>query len=384
MSGTNRDAMKLRSDAVAIWQAGVDAVGGYNCVRNALSALKPDKPDRIIGVGKASVEMCLGALSWFDDTVPVLAVTKKGHAASGGQADLPEDMSVMEAGHPVPDGDSVRGGEALLEAVRAMGSDETLLLLVSGGASALAEVPRDGFSLGDIQAENRRMLAEGLDIHAINTRRKQFSQIKGGGLLDAFGGRKCLVLLMSDVVGDSISAIGSGIGLHRDDPRFESHVIASNAVARTASASKAGELGWPVVMQGEELHGDVMEVAARVGSLIRSASGGCVILGGEPTVVLPANPGRGGRNQALALALSRELSGCKGLCVLVAGTDGTDGPTDAAGGFADGEVWFGNGGGEKALERADAGNWLEAAGALYVTGPTGTNVMDLLVAIKLD
>jgi hydroxypyruvate reductase len=107
---------------------------------------------------------------------------------------------------------------------------------------------------------------------------------------------------------------------------------------------------------------------------------GALILGGEPTVILPENPGRGGRNQALALALSREIAGLPGLAVVVGGTDGSDGPTDAAGGIVDGATW--GPGAEDALARADSGTFLETRGALLVTGPTGTNVMDLLVAVK--
>jgi hydroxypyruvate reductase len=267
-----------------------------------------------------------------------------------------------------------------------MKAGQSLLLLVSGGASALAEVPQQGFGLEALRAENAKLLASGLDIHAVNARRREFSRIKGGGLLSHFSGARADVLAISDVSGDDIAVIGSGIGACPPTPGFKcrTRIVASNAIARQSAAAQAGVLGMPVFANEENLYGDVYIVAKRLGVAIRNQAPGVAIHGGEPTVMLPESPGEGGRNQALALALAREIDGLENVCVLVAGTDGTDGPTEAAGGIVTGQSWALLPGGDDALERADAGTWLKQAGCLFVTGPTGTNVMDLMVVVRAD
>jgi len=190
------------------------------------------------------------------------------------------------------------------------------------------------------------------------------------------------VLAISDVPGDDLAVIGSGIGCAPDghDFAFQARIVASNTSAREAAAQAARGLGVEVLACEEALHDDLEALAETIGSRVRKMGTGVMILGGEPTVVLPPNPGQGGRNQALALALAREISGAKDLTILVAGTDGSDGPTDAAGAFVDGGTW--GPGAAKALEAADSGRYLDARGALLRTGPTGTNVMDLLVALR--
>ncbi|MCB1462362.1 MAG: DUF4147 domain-containing protein [Nitratireductor sp.] len=377
---------ETRHAAERIWRAGVAAVGGRQSVRAALSTDNVPTPDLVLAVGKAAVPMALAALAHFGAAIPALAVTKYGHdeASGGEEIAFRRNLRIIEAAHPVPDANSLAGGAALLEAVQATGKSQSLLLLVSGGASALAEVPQEGFDLGTLRAENAKLLASGLDIHAINTRRRTLSRIKGGGLLSHFAGRRADVLAISDVEGDDISVIGSGIGACPAGANFDCRprIVASNAIAREAASAEAAALDLEVVASEESLHGDVYQVARRLGAAIRDQAAGVAIHGGEPTVVLPDQPGEGGRNQALALALAREIDGMTGVCVLVAGTDGTDGPTDAAGGIVTGESWASLAGGEAALERADAGTWLRQAGALFVTGPTGTNVMDMAVVVK--
>jgi hydroxypyruvate reductase len=371
---------RLREIAESIWRAGVAAVDGRRCVAAALAENAPPLPDWILAVGKAAPAMAEAALAHYGISIPCLIVTKYSH---WGGAPAGANVRVIEAGHPVPDGNSLAGGRALFEAIVGMAADSRLLLLVSGGASALAEHLIDGMTLEMLRAENARMLAAGWDIHAINARRKQISRIKGGGLLSNFSGRHAAVLAISDVEGDDIGVIGSGIGAApagMSDGRYSGRIVASNAIARQAAAQMARDLGLQVQINEEALYDDVLACAASIGPRLRAMAPGCAIFGGEPTVTLPEQPGEGGRNQALALALAREIRGMADFCVLAAGTDGSDGPTDAAGAFADGQTW-GDGAAE-ALANADSGRFLREHGDRFAPGPTGTNVMDLVVAVR--
>jgi hydroxypyruvate reductase len=356
----------------------VAAVEGRQAVVRSLDAAPIPRPDLVLAVGKAAVPMTRAALDAFGE-VPALAVTKHGHGA-----DAPPGLELIEAGHPLPDAGSLRAGAALLSRVAACGAGDHLLLLVSGGASALAEAPVDGLTLDDLAAETRRLLASGADIATMNARRRQLSRIKGGRLLEAFRGARVTVLAISDVQGDDIAVIGSGIGLVPAGAAFshETRIVASNALARRAVAAEAEALGLPVHSDEESLYRDVGEAAAMIGARLRDGPPGLHVWGGEPTVVLPERPGHGGRNQALALLIAREIAGRDGISVLVAGTDGTDGPTDAAGAFADGATW--GAGAQDALDAADSGTWLEARGLLFAPGPTGTNVMDLALGLVED
>lgn len=365
--------MVPRDTALALWRVGVAAVDGYAATGAALEGIAPD---RILAVGKAAGAMARAALARFPG-VPALVVTKDGHGEG-----LPPDVEVIEAAHPVPDARSLRGGAALREAVEAMAPGSELLLLVSGGASSLAEDLVPGKGLDDLAALNRRLLAQGLDITAMNAKRRELSRIKGGGLLSHFRGARVRVLAVSDVPGDDIAVIGSGIGAAPPAPAFayDARIVASNAHARLAAGDAARTQGIAVLEEGEALHDDMHALARCWGPRIRAMAPGAIILGGEPTVVLPEHPGRGGRNQALALALAREIEGTADITVVVGGTDGTDGPTEAAGGIVTGSTW--GPGAEDALARADSGSYLAAQDALLVTGPTGTNVMDLLIALR--
>jgi glycerate 2-kinase len=365
--------MDARDQAIALWRAGVAAVDGYAATA---AALEGAAPDRIIAVGKAAGAMARAALARWGD-VPALVVTKDGHG--GG---LPDRVQLIEAAHPVPDARSLAAGRALRQDVESMAPGSSLLLLVSGGASALAEDPVEGATLEDLAALNRRLLAAGLDIVAMNARRRGMSRIKGGGLLARFRGARVRVLAISDVPGDDLNVIGSGIGAAPEAAGFDfaARIVASNAIARAACGATAQRAGLNLLENQEALHDDLDVLAARWGPRLRNMGTGVMVLGGEPTVVLPENPGRGGRNQALALALAQQIAGVDGLHVVVGGTDGSDGPTDAAGAIVDGTTW--GPGANEALARADSGTWLDRRGALLVTGPTGTNVMDLLVAVR--
>lgn len=366
-----------------IWWAGVDRVRGYECVDQALNANSGFVPTKIAAVGKAASSMMRAALDRYGGSVSALVVTKYDHS----EKELGDfsNLDVIEAAHPVPDENSLRGGEALLDFVKSAGENDALLLLVSGGASSLAECLPAQIDLDQLQSLNEQMLAEGLDIHAINAKRREISLIKGGKLLSYFNGRSVKVLAISDVERDSIDVIGSGIGARPQldtSGLIDAEIIASNYIARDACEAKAEALDMDVIVNSENLYGDVFEVASSCGETVKRGAPGLYVFGGEPTTILPENPGEGGRNQALAVAMAKEVAGEKNITLLAAGTDGSDGPTGSAGGIVTGNSWADTDGGQVALDMANSGEWLQAAGGLFVTGPTGTNVMDLMLVLK--
>jgi glycerate 2-kinase len=363
--------MTHSTDIEAIWWAGVNAVQGKASVSTAISTHNIARPDYVISVGKAAASMAAAAHACFGE-IPAIIVTKYGHTI-----DAPAHAAVIEAAHPVPDQASLSAGHALIQAVANCPAGSHLLFLVSGGASSLAEVLPNHMSLEDLATQTQALLASGQDIHAMNALRKDVSLIKGGKLLAGFKGAKVTTLAISDVEGEDLGIIGSGIGAAPKTHSFEftSHIVASNQIARQAAVSA---LDHPPLANSETLYENITVLAPKIAARLRASQNGIHIMGGEPTVILPSNPGQGGRNMALALMIAQEIAGTTGIRVLVAGTDGTDGPTDAAGAIVDGDTWDDSG--AKALERADAAPWLDAKGALFRSGPTGTNVMDLLIA----
>ncbi|WP_299730283.1 DUF4147 domain-containing protein [uncultured Tateyamaria sp.] len=365
--------MEKTDDILSLWQAGVRAVRGDVAVARAIADGLVPRPDRIVAVGKAAVAMAQPACEAWPD-VPCLIVTKYDHAEGA-----PSHARVHEAAHPVPDAASLTAGLTLQAEIADCAADTHLLMLVSGGASALAEVPADGLSLQDVMGSTDALLASGATIAAMNLHRASRSQIKGGKLLAGFGGARVTTLALSDVEGDALATIGSGIADAPADCPFDfhPHIVASNTIARDAVAAAST---LPVTQNAETLYGELSELIPILRAQLLSAPAGLMVLGGEPVVILPPDPGKGGRNMALALTLAREIAGTTGLRILVAGTDGTDGPTDAAGALIDGTTWDDSA--ADALARADAYPWLKARGALVTTGPTGTNVADLLIAIK--
>lgn len=363
-----------------IWDAAIAAVSGQQAVENAIASDTPFQPDLIIAVGKAAVGMCRGALNCQNAPCEAIVVTKHDHADDDIRSR--EGVTVIESGHPIPDQHSLEAGSLLINRVSSMRPDSRLLVLVSGGASALAEALPDGMSLADLQSIADEMISTGKTIGEINSRRKQTSLIKDGKLLQQFPGSEIRVYAISDVEGDSISTVGSGIGdCHRASANAYSSIIASNQIAREKAAEATVSLGYEVRLNEESLYDDVFDLAKKIGPELRDAAPGVYIRGGEPTVILPQNPGRGGRNQSLALALSEYLSGKHNISLLVAGTDGSDGPTIAAGGLVDGDTFIDAEAARQALKSADAGTYLEQHDSLFVTGPTNTNVMDLAIAI---
>ena len=363
----------------AIWSAAIGAVSGYAAVSNALATDTDFQPELVLAVGKAAAGMCAGAL----DALPpceALVVTKYNHADA--ELVARAGVHVIESAHPLPDDNSLHAGNALLECMRAMPESSRVLLLVSGGASALAEALPDDMDLAGLQAITDDMISSGKTIAQINARRKQTSLIKDGKLVEAFKGVEVRVYAISDVEGDGIETIGSGIGdCHRAQVPARSSIIASNRIAREHAASSAENSGFEVRLNEESLYGDVFDLVPFIADSLIGAKPGVYIWGGEPTVILPENPGRGGRNQSLALALSEYLVDKENISILVAGTDGSDGPTTAAGGLVDSNSWGNPEVARAALLSADAGPYLEKQQSLFVTGPTNTNVMDLVVAL---
>lgn len=337
-----------------------------------------------------------------------LVITRYGHQDS--PVYLDPRIVLLEAGHPLPDEQSLSAGRALKLFLHEAPADAQFLFLLSGGASSLAEVPAPGVSLANLRSLGRWLLASGLPIGTVNRVRSAYSQIKGGRLLQDLGGRPAQVLLISDVPGDIPEHIGSGPLLPPlSDPmpelpepfcglptqpelrqavasRVSVQMLATNLQAQRAVRDAAGAGHEPVQLHAELLAGRALDCGRNIAEYLCSAEPGVHIWGGETVVYLPEHPGRGGRNQRLALAAACTIAGREDIWLLAAGTDGTDGNTADAGALVDGgSLARGEQAGldaQDCQERADAGSFLEASGDLVYTGPTGTNVMDLIIAYK--
>lgn len=391
------------------------AVHGRARVREYLHSALPPRPPTpvyLIALGKAACAMAQGAYDALGGAIrEALIVTKRGYAER-----LP--WPVLEAGHPVPDQASLEAGARLEAFVRAMPETALVLVLLSGGASALVERLPPGVTLADLKRVNHWLLGAGLDIRAMNAVRSRLSLIKGGRLAQWLHPRRVLGLALSDVPGDDPRVIGSGPlvadsesealwqhlvlppDLHallaRGTPAphggatfsgVTMEIIATNADARRAAAEAARAAGYRVAMEPTLVLGDAVEAGRRLADrLLHAAPGMLHVWGGETTVRLPPRPGRGGRCQSLALSAALTLAG-HSAWLLAAGTDGSDGPTEDAGALVDGgTVARGAQRGLDAAQRlacADAGAFLEASGDLVHTGPTGTNVMDLMIGLRI-
>ena len=394
------------------YRAALHAVHGSRVVQQHLR----DKPaadlTHLIAVGKAAPAMAAGACEYSaGKAFQGLVITKYGHAAGWVP---PASVRVLESGHPIPDANSLAAGQALLEFVDNAGSSARFLVLISGGASGLVECLRPGLSLQWLVGLNRWLLASGLDIHAINAIRGRCSRIKNGGLGRRIGTRPVLGLLISDVPGDDKNVIGGGLlecgtepirSLSRDIPKvfahhlpndkpsvatdmgnITQHIAACSDTAVAAAADWAHEAGYAVETRPRELTGDVAVTASNIARRFVEGPNGMTIWGGETTMRLPESPGHGGRNQTMAVLLARHLAGVENVWVLAAGTDGTDGNTQCAGGLVDGNSY------KQALDagidpdaclkRGDSNRVLRACNASFTTGPTGTNVMDIVIGLK--
>jgi glycerate 2-kinase len=436
---------RIRDHAMAIFQAGLKAVDAANAVRKYVRLAEDvltvgDKNydlDKyhgvyVIGAGKASAEMARPLEEILGDHLRSGIINVKyGHARPLRR------IEVIEAGHPVPDEAGLRGTEKAKEILRGTGDKDLVIFLLSGGGSALLPSPAAGLTLGDMQQLTQSLLESGANIQEINSIRKHVSSVKGGQLARLAFPSTLVSLILSDVIGDRLDSIASGptvpdgttfsdclrilekYGLTdkipaavRDhlekgargeleetpkpgDPAFirtQNLIIGSNIQALLAAEEKAKSLGYNCLVLSSSIEGETREVARMHAALAREilASGhplrrpACLISGGETTVTIRGK-GLGGRNQEFALAAAVAIDGLKDVAVLSGGTDGTDGPTDAAGAIADGAT-VGRAQ-ELGLEAADyladndSYHFFEPLGALLMTGPTLTNVMDLRLVL---
>jgi len=382
----------------------------------------------IVGAGKAGAPMAQAAESVLGDRLDEgLVVVKAGHTLPTHQVEL------VEAGHPIPDERGLRGSRLIQELVSGLGADDLVLCLMSGGGSALLTYPSEGITLADLRQVTDGLLRAGATINEVNAVRKHLERLKGGGLARAAHPSRVASLMLSDVVGDPLDVIASGptvpdpttyaeawsvmqrFGLDESAPasvrqrlqagmagdlaetlktgdpvmrRVQNQIVGSNALAADAAAGEATAQGLNSVVLTTYLQGEAREVGRvlaalahelvlRDGPVPRPA---CLILGGETTVTVRGD-GKGGRNQEMALAAALALAELPNALVACLATDGTDGPTDAAGAVVDGRTLA------QARERGvdlqaglarnDAYHVLDALGLLLKIGPTRTNVNDL-------
>jgi glycerate 2-kinase len=370
-----------------VFDAALQAVDGRACVARFLRAADLSTPIEVFAIGKAASAMTLGACDALGERVAgAFVVTKDDHVDPWLRTD--SRISVHEAAHPVPDARSLDAGAALVARIAKLAPSTYPLFLVSGGASSLIEHLRAGVTLDDLRALNRRGLAAGWDIGRLNAERAALSMLKGGGVAALLAGRAATALFISDVPGDSPQIIGSGLlgGHMRTADAIDRVIVANVDVAVRAAVEAAAIRGLTLATAGHRFDGDAAQVGASFVDALRECPADGLVWGGESTVTLPGSPGRGGRNTHLALAAARRLRANDRLTILAAGTDGTDGPTEDAGAIVDaGTLERAELGGcdvERAWRAFDSGTALEAAGDLVHTGPTGTNVGDLLIGLR--
>jgi len=391
-----------------------------------------------LAIGKASIPM-LTALAEVLPLSDALAISK--HISSLSLNLFP----VVLGSHPIPDAKSLYAGQRVLEFVSALHEDDTLIGLISGGGSALVTAPYEGITLEDMQSLTSLLLSCGARIDEINTLRRQLDRIKGGGLSRATKA-KVISLILSDVIGNPLEAIASGPtcpnpttnadalailkkyhieekapdailnhlhnvtlseakSLNRNEnetlrslrsfkvtsPTVENIIIGDNRFAAQAALEQAGREGFSAEILTNELQGEAREVGVMLAKQLREEITKrprpfCLIAGGETTVTIQGN-GKGGRNQELALAAVDELAGEQDVVLIALATDGEDGPTDAAGAVVTGDsAWMAERLGVDAadhLSRNDAYAFFDALGDLIRTGPTGTNVNDLIFLVAI-
>lgn len=439
------DLNDLRHSALTIFDAAIEAAGAPNTIRNHLSIrsgqliagnvrLPLSNFDRIflIAVGKAAFDMAAEIETAVGRIAARLVVTKAGHARS-----RPAQADVIEAGHPIPNEAGVRASQQIRQLLINLNARDLVIVAVSGGASALVSAPAEPITLTEKRAVTELLLRAGATITELNTVRKHLSTLKGGQLAALAHPATVLALILSDVIGDPLDVIGSGMTApdpstfadalrvlqkfnlleivprsvrtrleagakgeipetpKTGDPVFEhvyNVIVGSNRIALEAAARTAEVLGFRTLILSSTIEGEAREVARGHAEILRKLrlSGdsisppACVLSGGETTVSVRGD-GVGGRNQEFALAAAIALAKVPNVVVLSGGTDGTDGPTDAAGAIATGDtveraVALGLDP-EQHLRRNDSYPFFDALGDLVKTGPTGTNVMDIHVLL---
>jgi hydroxypyruvate reductase len=387
----------------------------------------------IAAFGKAAPAMARGAVAVLGERLVDGVVI----APAGQGEDLSASLKVHRGGHPIPNAEGVEGAQALRRLVSPLGEEDLLLCLISGGGSALMTLPPGGVALEEVQATTRALLRAGATIGELNGVRKHLDQLKGGRLARVAAPARVIALVLSDVVGDPIDVIASGpvapdpttfadsveVFKRRDvwtelpaavrrhfkrgvsgdeaespeasDPcfaRVETHILGNNRRAADAALAAARDRGYRTLLLTTTLEGEAREAGGFLAAMAREVresgqplvSPACLLAAGETTVNVRGS-GRGGRNQEVALGAALALDGLEGVLVVGFGTDGIDGPTDAAGAFATGTT----------LDRArtcsldavqslaenDSYTFFEALDDLIITGATGTNVMDLALVL---
>jgi hydroxypyruvate reductase len=383
----------------------------------------------VVGAGKASAPMARAAEEVLGDRIAAGVVNVRY-----GYTDATRRVALHEAAHPVPDENGVAGTRQIVDLLEGAGADDLVLCLISGGGSALMMLPEDPISLADYQALTQALLRSGATINQVNTVRKHVERVKGGRLAQIAAPAEIVALILSDVVGNPLDFIASGptvpdtttfgdaLDVLREfdlvdkvprsvadwiqrgargevpetpkpgDPVFArtaTEVIGSLDVAAAAALQQARDLGFEAMLLTTFLEGEARDAGKLAAALAKelvlrgrpTAPPSCLILGGETTVTVRGE-GRGGRNQEIALAAGIALAGLDRALVATLATDGTDGPTDAAGGFADGGTLARAAArgldARAALAANDSYALLDQIGDLLVTGPTNTNVNDLL------
>ena len=404
----------LRRDADAIIRQAITAVLPDAAVRRALENRVFPGRVLLVAAGKAAWQMAKTAADCLGDTIDSgVVVTKYDHV----KGDIPH-CTCVEAGHPVPDENSFRGTQLALDLVSGLTAQDTVLFLLSGGGSALFEKPLiPGAELQDVTSQ---LLASGADIVEMNTIRKRLSAVKGGRFAQLCAPAKVITVVLSDIIGDPLDMIASGPAypdtstcaqavaiaekyglrlsdeawalLRQETPKALDNVttLVNGSVRELcAAAAKACEdLGYAPVLLTDCLSCQAKEAGSFLASIVKSHVGSgkqlAFIAGGE-TVVKLTGKGLGGRNQELALAAAAGIDGIENAAVFSVGSDGTDGPTDAAGGYVDGDtaaalraqgITI-----DAVLKDNDAYHALEKTGGLIITGATGTNVNDVAVAL---
>jgi glycerate 2-kinase len=370
-----------------LFDAALRAVDGRRVVEKYLRARNLAGRVAVFAIGKAASSMARGALDVLADSIAqTFVVTKDGHGDPS-LALMPR-VSIVESAHPMPDERSLAAGDELERRVLALPPELLPVFLISGGSSSLVEALRGGVTYADLRALNERGSTDGMDIARLNAERAQLSRLKGGGIARMLDNRRAIALFISDVPDDDPDVIGSGL-LGRDTvhDEIERHIIANVEDAVRAVMDSARAHGLSLDTRRARYAGDAAAVASEFVSALRDCAGDGIVWGGESTVKLPKQHGLGGRNTHLALAAARQFHADEKLLVLAAGTDGTDGPTADAGAIVDsGTVTRAELGGcdvERAFREHDSGRALEASEDLLHTGPTGTNVGDLLIGIKV-
>ena len=416
----------LRRQALSIFRAALAAADPADAVMRRLGRIDLSRFRNVyvVGAGKAGASMAAAAERVLGRRISAGFLNVK----DGCRAKL-RRIELHECGHPVPDQRGVEGARRIAQIAGAAGRQDLVICLVSGGASALLPLPAPPITLEEKQASTQLLLASGADIHEFNTVRKHISWIKGGQLARLAAPARVEALLLSDVIGDDPGVIGSGpaapdastfahalqildkYGIRArvpaslrarleqgargdipetpkpEDPcfaRVRNTIVGSNRLALRAAARRARDLGFRTLLLSSEIQGETREIARMHAAIAREiAKSGrpvrppaCIITGGETTVTLKGD-GLGGRNQEFVLAAALDLQGVPNTVIFSAGTDGTDGPTDAAGAFADGATVSRKSDARAYLDRNDSYHYFESLDDLVKTGATNTNVMDV-------